>query len=349
MLLIGFSLGLLAILFVVIARDFHQITVARVFLALLVATAAFLVNGIVVTEWRWLTASLTAALPALFWLLCQFAFARRPEVKSIWGLLALYTFAAPIIGRLIGASEIGGLVYLWSKQFPVYIEYVVMGHGIWVVIANWQDDLVTSRRKLRGAFLGVVGFSLLWASGTLNFGYGARHWLPTLVSIATLIVAALLLKGRTGVLLGVTSVSEFSNKVSEQPDVDGALSPQSKNGAYDKNQHRLKEVMEKGFFRTEKLTLRKLAQEIELPEYKTRTLINRTLGYRNFNDYINQLRIAEASQRLIDEPDTPVLNIALDVGYRTLSSFNRAFKEIQGVSPTEYRIKISDNKATGNQ
>ena len=66
-------------------------------------------------------------------------------------------------------------------------------------------------------------------------------------------------------------------------------------------------------------------------------MINQKLGYRNFNDYINQLRIAEAGARLIAEPDTPILNIALDVGYRTLSSFNRAFKEILEQTPTAYR------------
>ncbi|MGO1502014.1 MAG: helix-turn-helix domain-containing protein, partial [Marinobacter sp.] len=58
---------------------------------------------------------------------------------------------------------------------------------------------------------------------------------------------------------------------------------------------------------------------------------------RNFNDYINQLRIAEASKRLINAPDEPILNISLDVGYRTLSSFNRAFRDIMDTTPTAYR------------
>ena len=37
------------------------------------------------------------------------------------------------------------------------------------------------------------------------------------------------------------------------------------------------------------------------------------------------------------EPDTPIQNIALDVGYRTLSSFNRAFKEITDQTPTTFK------------
>ena len=206
-----------------------------------------------------------------------------------------------------------------------------MLHGIWVVIINWSDDLVDSRRKLRGAFLAAVGISLIWASWTLNFGYGERNWLPALVSVAALIVATILLKGRKGVFPGAVSAFEQS-----------ALEEQQKRlSEQDVEATKLKEIMNAGFYRTEKLTLAMLAQKMALPEYKTRALINQTLGYRNFNDYINQLRIADASERLVSDPDAPILNIALDVGYRTLSSFNRAFKEIHSLSPTDYRAQKS--------
>ena len=104
----------------------------------------------------------------------------------------------------------------------------------------------------------------------------------------------------------------------------------------------LKLLMNDGFYRRESLALKHLAKEMALPEYRVRAVINKELGYRNFNDYINQLRIAEAGDRLVSEPDTPILNIALDIGYRTLSSFNRAFKEIFEQSPTAYRQSKND-------
>ena len=157
-----------------------------------------------------------------------------------------------------------------------------------------------------------------------------------MVGVAALIVAGLLLKGRTGVLLGPSKADEVVKDTAsselEQVATANSIEPEIDEGGI-----RLQQVMEEGFYRTEKLTLSKLSEKIELPEYKTRALINQKLGYRNFNDYINQLRIAEAGQRLISEPETPILNIALDVGYRTLSSFNRAFKEILEQPPTAYR------------
>ena len=87
------------------------------------------------------------------------------------------------------------------------------------------------------------------------------------------------------------------------------------------------------------LTLGKLAEEADVPAYKLREAINRGLGFRNFNDFLNSYRIEEAANRLRDkkQEDTQILVIALDAGFRSLSTFNKAFRQIQGVTPTEYR------------
>jgi AraC-like DNA-binding protein len=99
----------------------------------------------------------------------------------------------------------------------------------------------------------------------------------------------------------------------------------------------LKLLMNDGFYRRESLALKHLAKEMALPEYRVRAVINKELGYRNFNEFINEYRIKEAAERLLNEPDTPISNIALDIGYRTLSSFNRAFRKEKQTTPTAYR------------
>ena len=100
---------------------------------------------------------------------------------------------------------------------------------------------------------------------------------------------------------------------------------------------RIKAIMQEGFYRRENLTLKDLSNVLEVPEYKVRAAINKELGYRNFNEFINEYRINEAAKRLRDEPETPISNIALDVGYRTLSSFNRAFRKEKDTTPTAFR------------
>lgn len=344
LLLTGFSLGCLTILFIIVARDFGRLPVARAFLGLLVAAGAFLLNNVISPEWKWLTSDIMTMLPALFWLICQLAFARRPRLVSVWSALAVLSFVVPSISRPFGASsEMAGALNFWAWKLPTYAEYVVILHGMWVVISGWPDDLIASRRRLRGALLGIVGIAALWVTVSLNTGYGSVLSLPFVVGGVTVIVASLVLTGRKGVLLGLSEPAVSMVKLSKASvnamteELASKDLPDKPDEALNEASQKLKQTMIDGFYRTEKLTLKQLSEKIEFPEYKTRALINETLGYRNFNDYINQLRIAEACEKLVTEPDMPILNIALDVGYRTLSSFNRAFKDILEQTPTAYR------------
>ena len=43
------------------------------------------------------------------------------------------------------------------------------------------------------------------------------------------------------------------------------------------------------------------------------------------------------TQVLFSNPDTQIIDIAFDSGFSSISSFNRAFKKITGLSPSKYR------------
>lgn len=59
---------------------------------------------------------------------------------------------------------------------------------------------------------------------------------------------------------------------------------------------------------------------------------------KNFVEHLNEIRIAEACKLLIDS-DLSVSEIAYNCGYKTVSNFNKLFKNITGVSPKIYRNK----------
>ena len=79
-----------------------------------------------------------------------------------------------------------------------------------------------------------------------------------------------------------------------------------------------------------------------MPEYRLRAFIHKQLGFRNFNAMLHQYRIEDASTALSDAENltVPVLTIALSVGYQSITPFNNAFREIKGVTPSEYRKKM---------
>ena len=56
----------------------------------------------------------------------------------------------------------------------------------------------------------------------------------------------------------------------------------------------------------------------------------------NFHDFINSRRVAEACQRLQQSREINLLELAMDVGFNSKSSFNRAFRRFAGVTPSEY-------------
>jgi len=341
LLLTGFGLGCLTLIFIVVLRDFRELVIAKVFLALLFAASAFLLRTHIPHQLEWLAGDIMTTLPALFWLLCQLAFARRPQLFSVWAVLALYSFVAPAIGRCFGADTASfGNLYLWTWYIPQFAEYVVLLNGLWIIISNWKDDLIASRRRLGVALLTTVGFTGLWVTFSMNTGNSGSLSLPLVVSVCALIGGSLILKGRDGVLLG-GQLNQAGERLSSEKMDQRWLSEQLITPSNTSSDAALKltQLMGAGFYRTEKLTLKEISQQIDLPVYKTRELINSTFNYRNFNDYINQLRIEEASRRLVQEPSTPIQNIALDVGYRTLSSFNRAFKEILDQTPSDFRQK----------
>lgn len=57
---------------------------------------------------------------------------------------------------------------------------------------------------------------------------------------------------------------------------------------------------------------------------------------KKINDYINELRIKDAREMLC-QSDATILDIALAVGFESLSTFNRAFKKATGTGPAEAR------------
>lgn len=57
---------------------------------------------------------------------------------------------------------------------------------------------------------------------------------------------------------------------------------------------------------------------------------------KTFTEYVNSLRIAQASKLLI-ETDMSVSQICFDCGYNSLSYFNRQFKKIKNMGPKEYK------------
>ena len=80
-----------------------------------------------------------------------------------------------------------------------------------------------------------------------------------------------------------------------------------------------------------------LASMLEVTPHYLSKVINQEFNV-NFYNFINQYRVEEFKKKVLDnENKNLTLNaIAKNVGFNSKSSFNRVFKSIACITPTEY-------------
>lgn len=93
------------------------------------------------------------------------------------------------------------------------------------------------------------------------------------------------------------------------------------------------------------LRLAGLAEQLNSTTHHLSQVINEQLN-KSFSDFINTYRVEMAQKMLSDEKykDLYIINIAYAAGFNNKTSFNKAFKEMTGCSPSEYRKRLSKGK-----
>ena len=89
---------------------------------------------------------------------------------------------------------------------------------------------------------------------------------------------------------------------------------------------------------TEELSLGQVAKAVNTSTFYFCKMFKKVTGI-NFTDYLSRVRI-EKSKNLLLNPNLRVSEIAFEVGFQSLTHFNRVFKKILGQSPTEYRAQL---------
>lgn len=96
-------------------------------------------------------------------------------------------------------------------------------------------------------------------------------------------------------------------------------------------------LSESKLYKKPELNLKMAAQELGTNEKYLSQAIN--MGEYNFNTLINRFRVNEARQIILDgeHNQTSVEEIGLMVGFTNRHTFSRAFTQVTGISPSEFR------------
>lgn len=330
----GGALSLIGLLGWLLLRDHRAALPARMAVLMLASIICHIIATVPGTPgygafFNWLLIFGSALVPGAFWLFARTWFNDEAEI-DLPSLLIVFIppaiFAAFLLihGRSGPFMIVGVMMRLLSFGFGVA--------GLWAAWRGRDGDLVEARRRIRALLIWAVGGFVIFvnfAEILINTRTGPdvlRTWIEVGIMLLT--------GGLCGVMLRVQQTDLFAGgrKDDEAPTpetpVDTALAL------------RLTRHMDaERAWRDDTLTISKLAAALASQEYQLRRLINGTLGHRNFAAFLNGYRLTEVRAALRDpaQADVPILTIALDAGFGSLGPFNRAFRDAEGCTPSEYR------------
>ena len=146
------------------------------------------------------------------------------------------------------------------------------------------------------------------------------------------------------VLLYTFAVAGFRHSELRWPGIDASEPPQPVvEQAFDwdtlAEQYR-GEMSRQRWYLDADLTLDTLAGHLSTNTWTLSRAINEGAGC-NFNDFVNVYRIDSDCERLADPAEgRTLLEIALECGFNSKTSFNRSFKKLKGETPSECRKRL---------
>lgn len=236
------------------------------------------------------------------------------------------------------------LLIVVFEYLPQLVKIGFLLMAGYALLRSWRADLVQGRFRMRFLILlgvSVIGLEMLVVENLLGIRYQFAFDPQGFHALWQFALAVSLFF----VYLQPRSIDWLTLEARVSAGNADNTKTASKSG-WGKHKKQLDELLhERQIFRDYELNLASLAKTMGLPEYRLRALINRELGYKNFNVFMNDHRIEAAAKDLLDPAlaHLPILTIALDTGYRSIAPFNKAFKERKGVTPSEFRRRHEAN------
>lgn len=335
----GATVALLLVLAASLFRGFGTVLAGRLAAALALGSAAHAVTASVgatgpVSAVQAPLIAISTGNVVVFWLFTRALFDEAFKLRwwhgLVWVAVAAFSFA-----NCMWLAPASGVRFSIIAINLLALGFIVL--AVVQTIRSWSADLVEGRRRVRVFIVSAAAvYGGLNALLQISMSGGGEAAMANAVNSAALaaVAAAIsiammrvdgdeLFPAPAEVRPGIGSAAEAGSSAADQKLIDALMRLMS----------------DERIYRHDNISIGTLATKLGIPEYRLRRLINQRLGYRNFNVFLNEHRIAEAKAALADpgQADVPVITIAMDAGFQSLGPFNRAFKATTGVTPTEYR------------
>lgn len=341
----GGSIALLALWSWILIRDHWQDVPARIAVAMNVGICSYFI----VTGGTFLRPSMigllfalgAGATPGLFWLFAKAWFNDERRVSPFSAVLVGLSVANTLVVQLTYPD--GGIVNTASAMLFRASMLGFAAAALWEVWRSREGDLVERRRRIRPVLVCVVAICVIaiaFVEVAASPGSPPAEWklgVATGSQLAVFGFCAVLLRMRQADMFGAAPSPASTSK------------PLSGSGDDPLSGRLLQFMATQMPYRDETLSIARLAAQLGEQEYRLRRTINGQLGHRNFSAFLNSYRLAEVKAALADaaQREVPIITIALDAGFGSLGPFNRAFREAEGMTPSEYRARALADSGIG--
>ena len=315
-------------------------------------------------------------LPVIYWRLIHHLTAAAPQESQNYrkhvffpvlvSLISAWLFLLPEErSRLLFLQEEANLsttdTVLLVTVFLLFLSWLIFSLFYVIKIARRMSGY---RQRLPELFSNLSGKDLRWVDwqGALllfawlavSLGYadifGQTRFLSLLTGSLLLLLLMLVIA-----IWGITQSPVFASVSPLQIPLEVLVNtedvndnnPASTGGRYQNSaltekdiaayKQKLVKQMAQDIYLDPELTMPKLASQAGVPAIYVSQTLSEAFNC-NFYQFINGYRIRYA-QKALRETDNNVLNIALASGFNTRSAFYNAFKQITGVTPSQYRLK----------
>jgi len=102
-----------------------------------------------------------------------------------------------------------------------------------------------------------------------------------------------------------------------------------------------KVVKENRYYQDPELSLSSLAEKLDVTTHELSRIVNQTFK-KSFSDLINEYRVADVVRKMQDPAydHLTLLGIAFESGFNSKTTFNRAFKQVTGKNPVDYKNEL---------
>lgn len=297
-----------------------------------------------------------------YWLLSRSMFRTKNAIQmphillaSAIGLLVVLNKGYLFVDSIQATSINAGYLQHSLRELTTLLSSCILVLSFWEGLRGFKTDNKTGKAQ-RILFLSTFGFAVLTSKvlqGVLANEPQAMQFITFCIILVMLINTQILMVWRQRTAQAHKELDNEQHDITETCAVNANKITEA-NDEYDQLLAKQVEklIVDGALYLKANLKVSDVAQQLSLPEYRISKALRFHLKAKNFNQYVNELRIQHA-QTLLADPNNqkwPVLVVGLESGFASIGPFTRTFKSLTGITPNQYRkqmlntnLKVVDN------